>query len=56
MTKSERLYADKYLTCGKVAAEDCYMGGKWCATCAHKADHDSQFRYFKHEYCTRAKK
>ena len=30
---TEKEVAERYLKCSAVAMEDCYVGGKWCATC-----------------------
>lgn len=56
MTKSEKIYFEKYKMVREVALEECYMGSKNCGTCAHCREYDSNFWSFKNSYCTCAKK
>lgn len=53
---TEKEVAERYLKCSAVAMEDCYVGGKWCATCMYRRDHDSDWNYYESNYCMCAEK
>lgn len=55
MTETEKKYKEKYKKCSEVSLEECFIGGKNCGTCAHRAQWDSNFNYFENDYCTCAK-
>lgn len=53
---NEPYVASKYRECREVSVDDCYMGGHNCHTCAHCLKWDSNFRYYKNDYCSCARK
>ena len=57
MVKKEIEYAEKFKRTCDVPISECYIGGKWCASCMYCAD-DTRWNTagFEHQYCTRARK
>lgn len=57
MISKEQEIASKFKRTCEVPMEECYMGGKWCATCMHFiSDTCSNYIGFEHCYCRKARK
>ena len=54
MNNGERYMMEHFKTTREVTFDECFMGGKHCATCAHCVDHDSNFREYENDYCVTA--
>ena len=56
MKDYEKLYYEEYKETKDVTEEECYAGGKHCASCMYRREYGSNFEPFENSYCTAVRK